>query len=335
MYRTIAFFIICCACLLIALASDPGRTAADQDETGSLVEHVKTIAAQQPKEGSEGFSVPTLEQQNAFRKMITAVLDGQIDKANAIARRESFNYRVVPFKDEKTQRQLLLIEENPLKHGWGFFVIDPGSRSPLVIEVPHPVSDENTEIQGAEAFLLTGARAFILAGTHRRANGKLSKCTQATEQSRYAESDVAHNTQTMFHQAHEVLFGEVPDSVVVQLHGMREREVCPDVFLSGGFKSVSTNSSKLLKCLKTQNIDSVLFGETESSCPLIASTNVQGRFSNGMGARACTEYAVELPQPGRFIHVEQEPEIRANSAAWRPVIEALKCAFPANPPGGN
>lgn len=109
---------------------------------------------------------------------------------------------------------------------------------------------------------------------------------------------------------------------------MREREVCPNVFLSTGTNQVTTNSAKLLSCLKKKQVEAGIYDGQKSTCPLIARTNVQGRFSNGLKENACHTYAKTSPEPGFFIHVEQEPGIRENRKLWQPVIEALSCAFP-------
>ena len=65
-----------------------------------------------------------------------------------------------------------------------------------------------------------------------------------------------------------------------------------------------------------------------TSCPLTALSNVQGRFSNGETKDPCQKGVKDSPEPGNFIHIEQEPVIRKNKESWQPVIEALKCAFP-------
>ncbi|MDH3492606.1 MAG: subclass B3 metallo-beta-lactamase [Acidobacteriota bacterium] len=302
--------------------------AGIETQRGSLTKKVSDIAKSQPGEGSNQFKVPTDGQKTAWEEMLNNILDKQPGKAFEIIKSQSFPYKITRFTDDSTEREFLLLEESPFKNGWGFFVFDPDSKSRLIIEVPHAISDENTENEGIEAFLQTGAKAFLLAGTHRRANETLSGCTQATENSRYAESDVAHNTQTMFHKTHEVLSDKYPETVTVQIHGMKSREVCPNVFMSSGSKAVTTNSRKLLECLIRNEVDAAIYDGKTSACPLIARTNVQGRYSNGKGPAACNEYAETSPEPGRFIHIEQEPGIRQDSKSWRPVIDALKCAFP-------
>lgn len=297
---------------------------------GSLIEKVREIVETQFAPGSNRFRAPSPEEQVIWERIVGLVIDGRLNSAAVAIARAGFPFKLIIFTETLTGQRYAILEEDPKMYGWGFYVFDLETKSPLVIEVPHPVSDSNTEIEGIEAFLETRARAFILSGTHRRSNLKESPCTQATEDSDYAVSDPAHNVNTMFHSAHTAISERRPGTVAVQLHGMRERDVCPNVFLSTGTRSVTENASRLLSCLRDKGIETELYGDSESSCPLIASTNVQGRYSNGERRNPCGSYAELSPEPGFFIHAEQEPGIRKDAASWKPVIEALKCAFPDN-----
>lgn len=75
-------------------------------------------------------------------------------------------------------------------------------------------------------------------------------------------------------------------------------------------------------------VEAGIYEGKKDGCPLGASTNVQGRFSNGEKNDPCGKSVRFAPEPGYFIHIEQEPNIRRNKESWQPVIEALKCAFP-------
>ena len=330
MYQTFIAIALSLVCLIhAAVFTESGDHPEIERERGSLAERIKEIAMNRFQEGSNSFKVPTGDQQKAWKEIVKKILKNKIRKAQKIIERRSFPYRIVRFTDETMDREYILLEEQPVRHGWGFYAFNLKSKKHLVIEVPHPINDANTDHEGIAAFLETRAKALLIAGAHRRTNSRLSPCTQASPRSRYMESDVAHATQTMFHQTHEVLLDKYSDAVAVQLHGMRTRETCPNVFLSSGTKDVTTNSKKLLNCLERNKVESGLFDGKTHTCILVARTNVQGRHANGKADKSCTEYAESSPEPGRFIHVEQEPEIRESPKSWRPVIEALKCAFPA------
>ena len=300
-----------------------------EKDRGSLVKRIQKVIENQSGVNSNGFKVPVQEEQTVWKEIIKSILRKQFESAQEILEKHKFNYKLILFTDESNKREYVLLEDKSGKTGWGFYVFDLETKSPLAIEIPHPISDGNTELQGIEAFLQTRAKAFLLAGTHRRANEKLSVCTQATDESEYAESDVAHSVATMFQQTHETLVGiSRKDTVAVQLHGMKKRDICPDVFMSSGTKHITKNAAKFLDCLKDKKVDAGIYDGKTSTCPLIASTNVQGRFSNGEKENACRKNAETSPEPGFFIHIEQEPEIRNNKKLRQSVIDALKCAFP-------
>ncbi|MGI8668713.1 MAG: hypothetical protein ACR2J3_02570 [Aridibacter sp.] len=299
-----------------------------EKEQGSLVKRVEEAVQNQSDSNSNGFRVPVQQEQIIWKEVVKSILDKHFKQAEKILNKNKFPYKLILFTEKSNGRKYILLEEKSGKTGWGFYVFDLETKSPLAIEIPHPVSDENTELQGIEAFLQTRARAFLLAGTHRRTNEKLSVCTQATDESQYAESDVAHSVATMFHQTHETLVNKQKNTVAVQLHGMKKRDICPDVFMSSGTKHVTKNAAKLLECLKNKKIEAGIYDGKTSTCPLIASTNVQGRFSNGEKENACRKYAETSPEPGFFIHIEQEPNIRETKKNRQAVIDALKCAFP-------
>ena len=92
---------------------------------------------------------------------------------------------------------------------------------------------------------------------------------------------------------------------------------------------MTTNSKRLLDCLIKKGVETELY-DGNTSCPLNALSNVQGRFSNGETENPCEKGVKTSPEPGNFIHIEQEGVIRKDKKSWQPVIDALKCAFPQN-----
>jgi len=314
--------------LAISASGTLTSAAGIANESGSLAELVREQVAGQFKAGSNRFRVPTPEEQQIWTRIVSRIVSNRVAEASRILSASGFSYKLIRFTESTNQhRYYILREDEPRIYGWGLFVFDAQSRNPLAIEIPHPESDPGTESQGIRAFLETGARAFILSGVHRRTNRRESPCTQATENSDYAESDPAHNVNTMFDAAHRALVDAIPGTVAVQLHGMRDREVCPNVFLSTGTADVTSNAERFLNCLREKGVDASIYDGTVS-CPLIASTNVQGRYSNGE-KNPCASYAKGSPEPGLFIHTEQKPLITADEQSRQPVIEALKCAFPS------
>ncbi len=327
--RKVAVFIGLVCFFLLCSDANIAQQIAVGKKSGSLAEVVEKASKNQFKRDSDLFRIPTPGQLKAWNFIVESVFKDRLSDAAQAIKQLSFPYELSQFTDKTSNREYVLLEEKyPLQAGWGLFVFDPKATSPLIIEVPHPVFDSNTEFQGIDAFLQTGARAFLLAGSHRRASKTISPCTQprSDDADTYPMSDVAHSIATPFHSIHETLVRLRPASVAVQLHGMGDRGTCPNVFISNGTSTVTTNSKKLLACLIKSNVASEIY-DGKTTCPLIALTNVQGRFSNGESADPCSKNARTSPEPGSFIHIEQKPIIRRDRASWQGVIDGIKCAF--------
>lgn len=300
-------------------------------QTGDLSDLVTKASKNLIRRDSDAFRVPTDGQLRAWQFITKSIFEGRRDDAQRMIEQLSFPYEISAFQDSVSKREYIVLEEKvPLQAGWGLYVFDTATANDLAIEVPHTVFDSNTEFQGVDAFRQTQARAFLMAGAHRRTSKQESPCTQpksANEDSRYPVSDVAHSIKTPFHAVHEALITSRPATVAVQLHGMTERDICPNAFLSTGTSTVTTNSKRLMSCLEKSGVESGLY-DGKTSCPLIATSNAQGRFSNGERNDPCGTNAKTSPDPGSFIHIEQEPKLRKDKKSWQPVIDALKCAFP-------
>lgn len=332
LFVLILFFVVSAAENNISFVSE---NPAIESETGDLYKRVELAAQNQLKKDSNLFFAPNGAQRKAWAGIVEDILGRHLENATATIKKLSFPYDLKLFTDKTTKREYVLLEEKiPLQAGWGFYVFDLETQNPLAIEIAHPVADGRTELEGIDAFLQTRARAFLMAGTHRRANKKETPCSQPatanndSESTDYPESDVAHNTQTMFQMAHEILVNLKPETVAVQLHGMTERDVCPNAFISSGARNITSNSKKLLECMGKNKVESGIYEGNRDGCPLGATTNVQGRFSNGEKKDSCNTPVKSAPEPGLFIHIEQEPDLRRDRKSWQGIIDALKCAFP-------
>lgn len=305
-----------------------------QKKSGSLTELVERASTNQIKKDSNLFRVPTAGHLKAWNFIIESIFKNRLADADSMIRQLSFPYEISLFTDTTSKREYVVLEEAyPLKAGWGFFVFDTKTKNPLVLEIPHPVFDARTEFEGIDAFLQTGARGYLLAGAHRRANTQDTLCTQpksSNEDANYPVSDVAHAVTTPFHAVHESLVKLLPATVAVQLHGMGERDVCRNAFISTGTPTVTSTSKRLFSCLTKSGVDAEIF-DGKTTCPLTAQSNVQGRFSNGETGDPCNKGVAASPEPGSFIHIEQEPVLRRDRSSWQPVIDGLKCAFPLEP----
>jgi len=157
---------------------------------------------------------------------------------------------------------------------------------------------------------------------------KKPKKESSNPEDNYPVSDVAHAVATPFHAVHESLVKLMPATVAVQLHGMTERDICPNAFISNGTPTVTTNSKRLLSCLTKNGVEAEIY-DGNKTCPLSALSNVQGRYSNGEIKDPCNKSLATSPEPGSFIQIEQVPALRRDRSSWQPVIDGLKCAFPS------
>lgn len=165
-----------------------------------------------------------------------------------------------------------------------------------------------------------------MAGTHRCANAEISPCDGASSvcgDGRYHVSDMAHFTGAVFQAAHEIVIERFPEVYTFNLHG-NSNSSCEDIFLSNGH---TTESRSILVNLKSDlqtagDITVAVAGDGTSSCSLVGSTNVQGRFTNGSPG-PCTEAALSSDIKEFFIHVEQRRRVRDNFSVYAKLIDAI------------
>jgi hypothetical protein len=228
----------------------------------------------------------------------------------------------------------LLREKHPVTKGWGTYIFNTAHRRELAIEMPHPWYDTNTYSEGTDIFRRTEAKFLLMAGTHRCANSAFSDCDGTTSACGgsnlpYPVSDMAHFTESVFQITHQEIIDSNPETYAISVHG-HSNSSCEDIFLSNGR---SNGSWPLLNSLKNSLLTSggltvAVAGDGTSVCPLIGSTNVQGRYSNG-SANPCTQAASSTN--GYFIHIEQTRFVRDNYQQYIKLIDALNTHIPELP----
>lgn len=213
-------------------------------------------------------------------------------------------------------------DDTKVDRGWGATITDTTPRRELNIAIAHPVDDSKTEEQGIGVFKATGSRTFFLAGA-RRDVGTPSACQP---DSAHSSSDAAHNTATMFYAATQELNDWYGSQAwhQIQFHGMAAT-TCPGVaaYLTYGSKAPPLSGEVILSLktnlLKDHPTWSVTVPGDSPSCTLSATTNVQGRFLNGIAADlVCNQSAPTYSQ--KFISIEQAPGFRL-AADWAAAIE--------------
>lgn len=294
---------------------------------GDLRAHISSLQDRMPRRGEDGFVPPTDAELNRWKTLVERLVDADTGAVRSLLRTHFPSYALARFTDTTTGDTSLFLREAPaVEKGWGIVVVDPEASRDLIVEVPHPVFDLDTHRQGADLFRGADARVLLLAGTHRCSNRALSPCDGQTDvcedDGRYHVSDMAHVVAAPFQATHEVLTDRGPDATTLSLHG-NGNDDCEPVFLSSGVAADAPPVlDSLARALDERGVSVEMPGT--SACPLVGSTNVQGRYTNG-SARPCT--AAASSATGRFIHVEQRRAFRADETAYRALIDAVATVF--------
>ncbi|WP_247695791.1 hypothetical protein [Streptomyces sp. b94] len=166
---------------------------------------------------------------------------------------------------------------------WGRLYLNADSRVRWNAQVPHPVSDRDTEELGVRLLEDTPGGALVLAGAHRRAG-------------RGDAADVAHREDSAFHGiVLELQERGVPG---IQLHGFAESTTgrFDAVLSTGAAESAPGEVSALADRMESEGLR-VCRGWS-ARCPLEGTTNVQGRAAQR--------------QHATFVHLELAPDARGD-----------------------
>jgi hypothetical protein len=270
---------------------------------------------------SDGYQAPDEFRREALRQAVTAVLASDVPATLSAAGQAGY---LVCGDGER-----VLLEPSDAS-GQAWLVLRPAATRGLVIGAPHAWHEPGTLEEAKVIFDQLGARAIVATSTHRCANEATSPCDGTTSVCDasplpYRISDMAHVDDALFHAAHEALLAANPGDVAISLHGMTR----DGVSTSDG-SSASTPPTALV-ALFTEALEAQFPTATITTCNdygggnhdnhLCGTTNAQGRFVNG-SPNACMTSATAN---GRFLHLEQHADIRAQPAA---VATALAAALP-------
>lgn len=277
-----------------------------------------------PKAESEGYATPDAETLRRVKRSLKRLLAGKAERA---------------FREALVGGYWLCRNEDdvavgvPAIPGVGraIFAWRPAEDArPLILEAPHPRYDVGTGRQAVDLFEAVRARVLIVAGTHRCANslesgcdGASNACGNLTGFGGFRESDMAHALGSVFMGVHRFFADAYPEDLVVSVHGMS----FPGVSVSDGTLVPADEKSPVARLSEALK---VAFPEEEitvcNAYPggkldhrLCGTTNVQGRYLNGIVLDACSETATR--SAGRFLHMEQSQAVRAE---WPRVADALE-----------
>ncbi|MBN2365055.1 MAG: T9SS C-terminal target domain-containing protein [Calditrichaeota bacterium] len=274
---------------------------------GNLSLLISQIKSAMPGENSNAFVIPTSGEMESFRSVTRHMLNARYASADSLA--DSLGYELYEWYDTAYDSSLYYVLMEPsanvsggVQLGWGTYIFYPTGGVEVAIEVPHPLFDSNTWQVGFTSYQVVQSRYFLMAGTHRYANGRDPR-----------PADVAHNTQNMFHVVHQEISPLV--SHTMQIHGFSRNNHpagYPDVILSNGTPSPGPILDSLAQGIIGEGYSVGIFDGVNYTT-LGATTNTQGQFSNSNG------YS--------FIHMEIEYFIRANAAHWEKFVDVIYATF--------
>jgi hypothetical protein len=303
--------------LFSLLLSWDRANAAIPEIQGSFTQFVDDFQFVAEKSGA--YVPPVNTEKRKFRLALTTLLKGKVSRAQKFL--SPIDLEVVKFKDTTTGITFYLIREKPkvVPRGWGLYAINPNSSRSIVLEIPHPVADVRTEIEGASFFLELSARALIISGSHRCANtssspcsGTTSVCSDSGSQESYRISDAAHSQQHLFQVAHETLLDSNAALIAVALHGFAQSGSEPHAFVSDGTRALASATS-LANQFTTRLMAVTGLTNAAQSCNdgstgarLCGTDDIQGRHAN----RSPNTCLLDAPATGRFLHIEQSLDFR-------------------------
>ncbi|MFE1323433.1 hypothetical protein [Streptomyces sp. NPDC058741] len=178
--------------------------------------------------------------------------------------------------------------------GWGRLYLTADSDVRWNVQVPHPVSDRDTEGLGVRLLEDNPGGSLVLAGAHREAG-------------RRDAADVAHREDSMFHAV--VVALQKRNVPGVQLHGFAKESHRPyeAVLSTGAARRALTEAAALADGMEADGLR-VCRGWS-ARCPLEGTRNVQGRVAERHHAT--------------FLHVELSPDARGDGTDAEAAATAL------------
>ncbi len=270
---------------LTACQAASGPTTKDSEPTArELVDLRGRILSYTADMTSDGpYSPPDDEQRGRLARGVEYLLAGDASEAERLL--APIGLGVTRLTDTQSGRRYdeVAATGSGESSRWGRLYVNADSRLRWNVQVPHPMSDRNTEALGVRLLEGTPGGALVLAGAHRKAG-------------RANTADVAHREDSAFHSiVLELHKRGVPG---VQLHGFAESSTdrYDAVLSTGAAQSAPGEVSALADRMESDGLR-VCRGWS-ARCPLEGATNVQGRAAQRLHAT--------------FVHLELAPDARGD-----------------------
>eukprot|EP00039_Didymoeca_costata_P008900 m.118459 g.118459 ORF g.118459 m.118459 type:complete len:911 (+) comp14277_c1_seq21:245-2977(+) len=255
------------------------------------------------------------------------------------------SYRLALLEPATSQQNIcVLTEADGADNGFGAFAVRFGMQArPVHVQVPHPLDDIETTIQGGEIFDVAQTHSVAFHNARRITENTTASTCQPT----YFISDASHNVDNIIHLATRAVLKHyqndslrITNWAMLQLHGISSGTCVPDVYLTPA-RNVDTSMDAKFNSLNsfadTLNNTSPWFVALpqDSTCSKNGEQNVQGRLANGVApASVCTTAATDNDATGHFIHMEQKKPVRedntqqvANAVLTTWSLQNTGCAF--------
>jgi len=312
---------------------------------GDLKSWISNLVSSLPGNATEAYNRPTDEDLWVFRE--AAQLFVNEDWGAASMKAAEVNYDVVEIEDNQQKKTYALIPGTFNKDGRGYFLMRSTGdwNINVLIESPHSVHDTVGPLAG-EVFDDTGARGFMMPGTHRCSSSSFTECTGTSKicsgyriREKYRASDMAHVTDSFFQVFHEVMSLHSSSLVAIQIHGFRSDDTRSEFIASVGSKqnyngSISNSLTEIMnveiKAANSPKIGRSCNREEAGWKKRFCGTwNPQGRWSNGVrgvssNSSACTTAATQ--NTNTFIQLEISKNITRTITAQH-VTNTLKQLF--------
>ncbi|MFJ2517095.1 hypothetical protein ACIPEL_37195 [Streptomyces griseoviridis] len=264
--------------------TDDDRTrhpATEVDLTAEMTAYARRLGP------DTGYLPPTEADREGVAAGVGLLLDGDLTAAGRRLSTLDLTLRTVV--DRGSGRRFAEVADRTERaaspRGWGRVYVDLDHRARWSVQVPHPASDQYTEVLGARVLRGSPGGVLVVAGAHRQAGEDGS-------------ADVAHQPGSIFHAVcAELVRRGLPG---IQVHGFA-RSSAPhhDVIAStSAARTAGPEALLLADALRERGFR--VCRAWRGKCPLAGVTNAQNR----------TAADARVP----FLHVEFAPPLRADGA---------------------
>lgn len=244
-----------------------------------------------------GYRIPTAAERRTVTQGVALLLDGK--EGQARKRLAEIDFTVQSFTDTTSGRDFAEVADaagsaGSANRGWGRVYVNLGVRLTWSVQVPHPIADQETERLGARVLRGAPGGVMVLAGAHRTAGEGDA-------------ADVAHRTDSVFHQViEELMKRRLPG---VQLHGFANESFPEfDAVISTGAGNRAMSEAKTLSAALTDEGLKVCRANIRK-CKLSGTSNEQGQ--------------VAADEKLRFLHIELARAIRTDDRRLNSAAEAI------------